>query len=434
MLSQIASCRLLDLGRFERRSKSACELNHKAWTMSQQLSSYYKHKTRNAISLPTCPKRASVALVIRVRPSFPDRGGPLGATSPVSASTQEKLATFVQQPWVRRGEPEILFIKRATRKGDRWTGDIALPGGKREREDESDRACCVRETAEEVGVDLEASYALHVGDLPQRMVTTWSSSPLMVLCAFVYVLTQPDIPPFESLNQTRSTPLTGYPSGLCLLENIRSTSIRTWLADCLDFAVHWPRGLLDISSVRLCFRQYISCRRKVTTASKVMSRRMDTLFKLRRAPPSGINSRHCFYGVSHTVSSPTLLHCCPAIAQRLSGPGPTLSPVDFRLLIWIYSYWFRKENIRLFTWKPGTSQARAEGTRLPEFDVNGARLELSAVNRLDHTQQDQIGRMLVRYYKIMKWAVVSALLMRASFVSFAIMAIRHTFIGLLPGS
>ncbi len=53
------------------------------------------------------------------------------------------------------GGPELLFIERAHREGDRWSGDMAFPGGKREVSDDDLVATAVRETAEEVGVELD---------------------------------------------------------------------------------------------------------------------------------------------------------------------------------------------------------------------------------------------------------------------------------------
>jgi 8-oxo-dGTP pyrophosphatase MutT (NUDIX family) len=52
------------------------------------------------------------------------------------------------------GDLEMLFIKRATREGDPWSGQIALPGGKFDPTDTSLEHTAVRETREEVAIDL----------------------------------------------------------------------------------------------------------------------------------------------------------------------------------------------------------------------------------------------------------------------------------------
>lgn len=54
----------------------------------------------------------------------------------------------------RPAGPDVLFIERASRKGDRWSGQMALPGGFVDDSDEGPQAAAVRETAEEVGVTL----------------------------------------------------------------------------------------------------------------------------------------------------------------------------------------------------------------------------------------------------------------------------------------
>ena len=50
---------------------------------------------------------------------------------------------------------EFLAIKRAEHDRDPWSGHMALPGGRREEGDESLWRTAVRETGEEIGVDLE---------------------------------------------------------------------------------------------------------------------------------------------------------------------------------------------------------------------------------------------------------------------------------------
>lgn len=55
---------------------------------------------------------------------------------------------------------------------------MALPGGKRDPEDEDDRAVAVRETWEEVGLDLKDEGVVFVGNLPERVVSTsWGKVP-----------------------------------------------------------------------------------------------------------------------------------------------------------------------------------------------------------------------------------------------------------------
>jgi 8-oxo-dGTP pyrophosphatase MutT (NUDIX family) len=49
---------------------------------------------------------------------------------------------------------EVAFIERVHRPGDRWSGQMALPGGKRDEDDADLAATAARETREEVGLAL----------------------------------------------------------------------------------------------------------------------------------------------------------------------------------------------------------------------------------------------------------------------------------------
>lgn len=59
---------------------------------------------------------------------------------------------------------EALLIRRASRPGDPWSGHMAFPGGQREPEDPDLLTTAIRETREEIGLDLTANAAL-IGSL-----------------------------------------------------------------------------------------------------------------------------------------------------------------------------------------------------------------------------------------------------------------------------
>jgi 8-oxo-dGTP pyrophosphatase MutT (NUDIX family) len=62
----------------------------------------------------------------------------------------------------RAGEAgtELLFIERATRSGDPWSGHMAFPGGRVDPGDADSHATALRETWEEVGLDLSGAESL----------------------------------------------------------------------------------------------------------------------------------------------------------------------------------------------------------------------------------------------------------------------------------
>ena len=80
-------------------------------------------------------------------------------------------------------ELELLVIKRATSAGDPWSGHMALPGGRRSAADGSSVATAMRETLEEVGVDLARDGRL-LGQLDD--VEPRSGAPAIVVSSFVF--------------------------------------------------------------------------------------------------------------------------------------------------------------------------------------------------------------------------------------------------------
>jgi 8-oxo-dGTP pyrophosphatase MutT (NUDIX family) len=86
-------------------------------------------------------------------------------------------------------EPELLFIKRAMRDGDPWSGHMAFPGGRVEPADASLEQTAVRETMEELALDLRAGHLLGaLDDLAPRN----ANLPPIVIRPFVAIVA-PDV-------------------------------------------------------------------------------------------------------------------------------------------------------------------------------------------------------------------------------------------------
>jgi 8-oxo-dGTP pyrophosphatase MutT (NUDIX family) len=80
---------------------------------------------------------------------------------------------------------ELLLIKRAEHPGDPWSGQMALPGGRRDPADPHLLATVTRETSEEVGVELPPDRLLgELDDLHPRIRTL----PPVVVRPFVFGL------------------------------------------------------------------------------------------------------------------------------------------------------------------------------------------------------------------------------------------------------
>ncbi len=78
--------------------------------------------------------------------------------SPKILDLSEELCTYACVAVLLKGpldQMEIGYIQRADHPEDRWSGQIAFPGGKKETSDMDDYATVVRETSEEIGLVLD---------------------------------------------------------------------------------------------------------------------------------------------------------------------------------------------------------------------------------------------------------------------------------------
>lgn len=79
--------------------------------------------------------------------------------------------------------PRVLLMKRAERAGDPWSGHISLPGGRYEPFDPDLLATAIRETREELGIELSGARLL--GQLPALHPHT-SGLPAIEVTPFVF--------------------------------------------------------------------------------------------------------------------------------------------------------------------------------------------------------------------------------------------------------
>ncbi|MCY3972636.1 MAG: CoA pyrophosphatase, partial [Candidatus Dadabacteria bacterium] len=90
----------------------------------------------------------------------------------------------------RRDDVDLCMIKRSHHPLDRFSGHIALPGGAEEDGDEDMLSTAVRETFEEIGLDVE-KHAKVAGRLDDEMpsVPPGGAGRVYVVTPFVCVLT-----------------------------------------------------------------------------------------------------------------------------------------------------------------------------------------------------------------------------------------------------
>lgn len=89
--------------------------------------------------------------------SIPRIAGAVRARAPKHAARDEPFWEAAVAIVLREGAtpvPDVLFIERAVREGDPWSGQVALPGGRRDEGEDDLLNTVIRETIEETGLDL----------------------------------------------------------------------------------------------------------------------------------------------------------------------------------------------------------------------------------------------------------------------------------------
>jgi 8-oxo-dGTP pyrophosphatase MutT (NUDIX family) len=111
------------------------------------------------------------------------------AMTEAPAASHAAVAIVLQQ-----GEhgAEFIAIHRAHRQGDPWSGHMALPGGKQDPSDVDLQSTAMRETREEVGVDL-ARLGEFIGHLDDLQAVARGRALDLIIRPYVWSLHHPAV-------------------------------------------------------------------------------------------------------------------------------------------------------------------------------------------------------------------------------------------------
>jgi 8-oxo-dGTP pyrophosphatase MutT (NUDIX family) len=111
--------------------------------------------------------------------------------TPETAASRSTSRVAAVAMVLRHGEDgalEVLFMQRATREDDPWSGQMAFPGGHVEADDPSVEAAARRETLEEVGLALTPDMLLgRLSDVVGGRLRTFE----LAVCPLVYYCPDP---------------------------------------------------------------------------------------------------------------------------------------------------------------------------------------------------------------------------------------------------
>ncbi len=125
------------------------------------------------------------------------------STNEVPPPNRSSVAAIVDL----RPEPHVLLMRRVEYERDPWSGHISLPGGRSSPVDTDLLATALRETREEVDIDLQTSARL-LGQLAPRQAVSLGKKQGMDVTPYIFLLEQEVQPvPMEEAEELFWLPL-----------------------------------------------------------------------------------------------------------------------------------------------------------------------------------------------------------------------------------
>jgi 8-oxo-dGTP pyrophosphatase MutT (NUDIX family) len=127
-----------------------------------------------------------------VQPTLDDVRSALAGHHPQAVQGSQSMRQAAVAAVLRSGREgvELLFIHRAEHDRDPWSGHMSFPGGRVEDDDADPLATAVRETSEEVALDLGRRATL-IGQLSEVDAIGRGRRVGMVIVPYVFVLDRP---------------------------------------------------------------------------------------------------------------------------------------------------------------------------------------------------------------------------------------------------
>ena len=146
---------------------------------------------------------------------------PALAEPPPPNAFEASVALVLHEP--PGGGPELLFIERAVRPEDPWSGHMAFPGGRRQVDDADLASTACRETLEEVGFEPKAL----LGRLDDFSGARGPAIPHLRVAAFVFEAPErPIVLPSAEVQSAVWVPLTWILQAESVAEHVAQRSER----------------------------------------------------------------------------------------------------------------------------------------------------------------------------------------------------------------